>query len=1022
MLGGVAMAGVGDGRPGQQPPGVHSTIITSDGYVRDDELAMHIANEINAYGGQVADVKIILNTCYGGGFETEITFIFGPTGPCPGVPWMFASAAQWYEYAWAFRAEWCEDPTANLGSKLTSALAGPQSGHWDPTPGAMLDAGSNNVLADLTTAVQHDEAGPYHEQAENPVVTGGNGGQNIVWNAPGTSHEVILFGGRMDQPAYYNDMDNMQAALTGLYGGAPCTMQVLPNGTRQDLLDAISAACANLDANTQLLLHFTDHGGFVVDVVEHLIAQGQPPPYVVPNFLDTIIWKPPPPWPPWPKEKPPPPPPEEWEEPELDLTLLFPIDSGFWIVRLNDDPIPLPPGILTGELTLPVAWESFREGENHLTIEAVGEPSGPFVFDAMVLTSGPVAMGTEPPADWAVRTAVGYGFAATWLPGSATPGYVPAQVSWPEWTCGGPLMHYYSDPAWPDKQGFWGVMGPLETATLTAHVFNTDSLAEKQHVVITADIMACDPTDDAWNVVVQPPPGEDTRPPAAFTPQVTGETANADGSLHCTWEMDLVPVPPFENVTFTLKTGSGAGSFIFIDNITIDTTGEPKDKSTEPEGVPPEQTEKSEAAYYYFNSTEWPPEAHYEVLPTWYEGTLWDRLGTFPPEWLPEVTDHRGVLGLPGEFPADGKLMVHFDDEAELDGREHVSCQFDRYSGGGTVFCEPVLPPESAIENLHEEVEVLEAGWERVHLTYDVVPPPAWQEVHWLMFANGSGGAVAIDNFAMSSSTWWADHWHDAFDFHDVGAGLQDIYGWKGWDNNPAADAIVTDAEKRTPFHSVMVEGAADLVHELDAPAARWMFTTWQYVPADFESGCDASDNCGSYFILLNTYNDGGPYHWSVQLHADSVTGSFIRDQETPVSMPLITDQWVKIDVLIDLNEDWYRTYYDGVQLGTAASWTAGVFGGGGGVLDIAAVDLYANTSTALYYDDLYLRPLLPGDLNCDGDVNNFDISPFVKAVGHPEMYAADFPGCERFNADINGDGAVDNFDITPFVRLLAPE
>ncbi|MGE0481671.1 MAG: FG-GAP-like repeat-containing protein [Phycisphaerae bacterium] len=60
-----------------------------------------------------------------------------------------------------------------------------------------------------------------------------------------------------------------------------------------------------------------------------------------------------------------------------------------------------------------------------------------------------------------------------------------------------------------------------------------------------------------------------------------------------------------------------------------------------------------------------------------------------------------------------------------------------------------------------------------------------------------------------------------------------------------------------------------------------------------------------------------------------------------------------------------------------------------------------------------------PGDLNCDGAVNNFDIDPFVLALIDPAGYAAQFPNCNRELADMNGDGGVDNFDIDPFVVRL---
>jgi parallel beta-helix repeat protein len=59
------------------------------------------------------------------------------------------------------------------------------------------------------------------------------------------------------------------------------------------------------------------------------------------------------------------------------------------------------------------------------------------------------------------------------------------------------------------------------------------------------------------------------------------------------------------------------------------------------------------------------------------------------------------------------------------------------------------------------------------------------------------------------------------------------------------------------------------------------------------------------------------------------------------------------------------------------------------------------------------------GDLNCDGRVDNFDITPFVLALTDWAAYAGAFPNCDIMLADTNGDGYVDNFDIMPFVRLL---
>jgi len=81
-------------------------------------------------------------------------------------------------------------------------------------------------------------------------------------------------------------------------------------------------------------------------------------------------------------------------------------------------------------------------------------------------------------------------------------------------------------------------------------------------------------------------------------------------------------------------------------------------------------------------------------------------------------------------------------------------------------------------------------------------------------------------------------------------------------------------------------------------------------------------------------------------------------------------------------------------------------------------VTVTLNSSEVL---DVPLVPNRPGDLNCDGAVNNFDIDPFVLALTNPTGYGAAYPQCDRMLADCNGDGLVNNFDIDPFVKLIRP-
>ncbi len=266
--------------------------------------------------------------------------------------------------------------------------------------------------------------------------------------------------------------------------------------------------------------------------------------------------------------------------------------------------------------------------------------------------------------------------------------------------------------------------------------------------------------------------------------------------------------------------------------------------------------------------------------------------------------------------------------------------------------------------------------------------------------------------------------WWDDFDVYPAGEALHDVGDWIGWAGDPAAAGFVTDALFLSEPHALEVAGPTDLVHEfVGADSGRWVFSAWQYIPGDFSSGGTGSMP-GSYLILLNTYEAVEPYHWSVQMQFDSNDGLlkvYYGNGTNTIDVPYVVEEWAEIAVVVDLDDDWTEVYYDD-ELVAGYAWTGGVLGGGGGALSIAAVDLYAHGSTAVFYDDLFLQPPAPfdvGDLNCDGLINAFDIDPFVLALTDPELHAEMYPDCDYMLADINGDGLVNAFDIDPFVQCL---
>ena len=56
---------------------------------------------------------------------------------------------------------------------------------------------------------------------------------------------------------------------------------------------------------------------------------------------------------------------------------------------------------------------------------------------------------------------------------------------------------------------------------------------------------------------------------------------------------------------------------------------------------------------------------------------------------------------------------------------------------------------------------------------------------------------------------------------------------------------------------------------------------------------------------------------------------------------------------------------------------------------------------------------MLLGDVNRDGVVNFFDISPFIDLLS-VEAFQAE--------ADIDGNGVVNFFDISPFIQVLSSQ
>ncbi len=175
------------------------------------------------------------------------------------------------------------------------------------------------------------------------------------------------------------------------------------------------------------------------------------------------------------------------------------------------------------------------------------------------------------------------------------------------------------------------------------------------------------------------------------------------------------------------------------------------------------------------------------------------------------------------------------------------------------------------------------------------------------------------------------------FESYAAGSAMHGQGGWKGWDNVAGSGAPVSSKYAYSGSKSVEIIGTSDLVHEFAISGNRWVFSAMQYIP----SGSTGS----TYFILLNTYRDGGPDDWSVQSNMNMTSG-VINLELGSGTATIVYDRWVELKCIINLDENTVDEYYNGELISTH-QWDDNVHG------TLQAVDLYGNGASSVWYDDV---------------------------------------------------------------------
>jgi hypothetical protein len=211
----------------------------------------------------------------------------------------------------------------------------------------------------------------------------------------------------------------------------------------------------------------------------------------------------------------------------------------------------------------------------------------------------------------------------------------------------------------------------------------------------------------------------------------------------------------------------------------------------------------------------------------------------------------------------------------------------------------------------------------------------------------------------------------DNFDSYTNGQLLQNVGGWKGWDNVPGVAATVDNSQSRSSPNSLLVGATTDAVHPLiGATCGRWTMIAWQRIPAGGLAGGDV------YFILNNVYNDGGPYDFTTQLKCSGTTIS--DDLRVGTPQTLVFGQWAQIRCEINLDANTVTYFYNGNQISTGTYASTGPKA-------IANIDLFSTGGTC-HYDDIILAS--------GGAMNEFDVFPGPGQTGVTSISRGNFgPG-----------------------------
>jgi hypothetical protein len=228
-------------------------------------------------------------------------------------------------------------------------------------------------------------------------------------------------------------------------------------------------------------------------------------------------------------------------------------------------------------------------------------------------------------------------------------------------------------------------------------------------------------------------------------------------------------------------------------------------------------------------------------------------------------------------------------------------------------------------------------------------------------------------------------------------SGPNGFYLWDGAEasrggvNGPNNGTISTTHAHSAP-NSLQLGPAVDVVQTGNVTSGQWKISVWTWVT----SPTNGQTYDQAYIIVMNNYQPPtvptNNNQWSIQVGLDRRTGLLTDFNTNATYGALVMDQWVQVEITIDIDADTYSVKYNGAPAYGPLAYSTAL--GAGGLHAIQCLDLYAEDATGIFYDDVVVAPVgAPCYANCDHSttapcLNVLDFGCFLNKFAGGDTYA----------------------------------